>query len=585
MYPWAVPAVVVMGVLSALLEGIGIGLFIPLVSALGENGAQGMDEEFLGGLFQRLLGWLPAEQWLVVLPLLILGAILLKNALFYTLEALFAWVNSRISYRLRSGIFDQLLSISYPYLEKREAGALLNTLATESWRTSRALADMVTLLVSCCTIVVFVTLLLLISWQLTLVVGACMVLISGGIHLVTRRSREIGEHALQANRKLADRMLDALGGMRVIRAFGNEPFEQRRFDQSSERVRSSFLKLDLISAGVAPLSEVLYAALLMGILLVGLAQQQVLPELVVFLLLLFRLQPQVRNLDAARVALLGFTSSVLDVTDFVDRSDKPYPVSGQASFETLSDELSFHEVTFRYGGSRDAALERISFSIPSGGMTAIVGPSGAGKSTIINLLLRLYDPTEGEIRVDDVPLHEIDLKGWRAGIALVGQETYLFKDTIQANITYGKQDATDDEVIAAAKRADAHDFVRELPDGYDTMLGDRGGSLSGGQRQRVALARAVLRDPKVLILDEAVNAVDNQSEMKIRESISRLGTDTTVIVVAHRLSTVVNADRILVVDRGRLVDRGTFEELQSRKGVFMDLYRVEHASRFVTTAD
>ncbi|MER3435135.1 MAG: ABC transporter ATP-binding protein [Leptolyngbya sp. ERB_1_1] len=577
LYPWAIPTIVVLGILSSLSEGLGISLFIPLLQSVQQaNSPIAGGNSFLQFINQIFSG-IPAEYRFIPIAGFIFACIVVKSGLAYSNAALFAWLNSQISHRLRSGIFNQLLSVSYSYLERNDTGKFVNVLATETWQTSRALSIFVNLIIDSCTVLVFAVFLLLISWRLTIWVSIAIVFISITIQIVTRRIKSLGQAAVQANKLLADRMWEGLGGMQVIRAFGRESYEQMRFDQASERVRRTFFKLEVLSGIVSPLSETLSAALLLLILVVALqANQAALPTLLTFVFILYRLQPKVKQIDGARVALASLSSSVEEVNALLDRSDKPYLISGNIPFQGLQREICFEAVTFHYNPHEPPALQNISLHIPQGKTTALVGPSGAGKTTLISLLCRFSDPTIGEIYVDGCPLRQLRLNSWRNRIAIVSQDIYMFSTTIRENIAYGRLDATDDEIIAAAELANADGFIMQLPGGYDAHIGDRGVRLSGGQRQRIALARAIIRDPEILILDEATNALDSITEDLIQEALKTLSQNRTVIVIAHRLSTIEQADQILVLNQGQVVEQGNLQQLLDHRGLFTQLYQLQN---------
>lgn len=577
LYPWGIPAIVILGILSSLSEGLGISLFIPLLQGFdktnspGDSGNNSLD--FITQLFLHF----PPNNRIVIIALCIFGTILLKNCIYYSNTSLFSWLNSRIGHRLRAGIFNQLLSTSYSFLESQESGNLLNTLATETWRTGQAIGILVNIIICICTIFVFTTLLLLISWKLTLLVALGLGLISTTIQLVTRKVKNLGQQALEVNKTLGNRMWEGLAGMKVIRAFGRESYEQERFDVASKEVRNTFLKLDMLSGVVSPLSEVLSVVLLLYILVVALLQDRAaLPTLLTFIFILYRLQPQVKQLDSYRVGLMALTSSVEDVMSLLDRSDKPYIFSGRIPFEGLQKAISFESVTFRYNPQEKPAVQDISLCIPRGKTTAFVGPSGAGKSTLIGLLCRFYDVTEGEIYVDGCPLRQLNLESLRSRLAIVSQDIHMFSATIRENIAYGRLEATEAEIIAAAKLANADEFISQFPYGYETKVGDRGIRLSGGQRQRIALARAIVRNPEILILDEATNALDTISENLIQEALNTLSENRTVIVIAHRLSTIEQADQIIVLEEGRVIEQGKLQHLLKLDGLFAKLYHLQY---------
>lgn len=576
LYPWALPVVVILGVVTSFLEGFGISLFIPFLQTFYQSSANLAENDSTLNFFSGLFGSVPSEFRFLVIALCIFGSILLKNVLGYFSNVVSQWLSAHISHRIRSQVFRQCLSVSDRYIESHDPSEMINLLATETWRTTEALNTLFWLISILCTILIFAFLLQFISWKLTLAVTVVIGFISLISQRLTRQVKPLGDQAVEVNTELTARMWDGLSGMRVIHAFGREDYEQQRFDQASQQVLKVFFKLEMISGMIAPVYEVLSALLLIGILTISLSYSPgSLPVLLTFLFILYRLQPKVQQLDQARTGLVALTSSVQAVTSFLDRSDKPYILSGSRPFYHLQQGISFDQVSFCYD-SEEPVLEEISIQIPCGKTTALVGPSGAGKSTLINLICRFYEPTTGEIYVDGQRLPELNLANWRDRIAVVSQDVHMFSATVKENIVYGRLDATDDEIIEAARLANAHEFISELPEGYDTPIGDGGVRLSGGQRQRLALARAVVRDPEILILDEATNALDSISENLIQEALRTLGQSRTVIVIAHRLSTVEHVSQIITLDKGRVVEQGTLSELLELEGLFAKMYQLQH---------
>ena len=294
-----------------------------------------------------------------------------------------------------------------------------------------------------------------------------------------------------------------------------------------------------------------------------------------FLVLLYRLQPRVKQLDADRLALDSYSASVEEVRSFLDESDKPYLRSGDRVPASIEKKIMFENVSLHYDSGKSAALEQVTCSINVGETTAFVGPSDAGKSSLINLICRFYDPSSGRLLIDGVPLPELDLAWWRSQIAVVSQEVYLFNASVAENITYGKLNASREELVEAARNAHAMEFIEQLPEGFETILGDRGICLSGGQRQRLALARAFIRDPQILILDEATNSLDLISEGVVQDALEQFGRNRTVLIVAHRISTIERADKIIVLELGRVVESGTVTQLLTAGGLFSRFYALQ----------
>ena len=578
LYPWAIPAITILGVLSSLAEGIGISLFIPFLESLSQSGVPSNTGNWLVNFFAQLFNGVSPDDRLLVISACIFGCVLLRVSISYSYWLLFSLLDARISHQLRSRLFKQLLMVSYRFLESSPSGKLLNTLSTETWRTNEALEISVRMLVTLCMTAIYVTLLLLISWKFTLLVAVAMSMMSVIVRRLTHSVKSLGDNATLANAELAENMVEGLEGMMVIRSFGQEPHKQTRFDRSSQRVSRVFMKLNIISEVVNPVYEILSTALLVYVLFSSFQSPKGLPAVLVFIFVLYRLQPKIKSLNKDWVKLISLTGAVEEVSSLLDRTDKSYLQTGTIPFQGLKNEIRFKKIIFCYNDGEKPALRNVSLGIPSGKMTALVGPSGAGKSTLIKLLLRLYEPTGGEIYVDDVLLRELNLTSWRSRIATVSQKVFLFNTTVKENIAIGRPEATSEEIVIAAKNADAHHFINQLPYDYETKIGDRGVRLSPGQQQRIALARAILRDPEILILDEATNSLDSISEQLIQQAIEKFSKNRTVIVIAHRFSTIERADHVIVLDEGQVSEHGNLQQLLRHNGLFARLYELQYRS-------
>lgn len=568
------PATVLLGVVSSFAESVGLSLFVPLLQTLDPQTYSAAGSDHLAAFFQFILRRLPPGPALPYIAGLIFLMTVCKGVLTYGDSLLAASINSRITHGLRSHIFSRLLKIRQSALEESGTGRLVNLLATDTWHTSDAISLFIGMVINLCSIVVFAALLVALSWQLTVLFAVGVVVVSLLLRIVTFRARQWGQQSVDANTVMSEHMLDALDGVREVQMYSLTEHRQSLFDAISSRVRSIYFKLDVLHRMVSPMSEILYVGLLLGLLLVGVAGIRSVPTVIVFLLVLYRLQPQIRQLDSARLSLVALASSVEAVTGFLRTPPAPEPRLLPAPVCRRA--IEFSHVSFSYGADREFVLQDVSFRIPMGKITAIVGPSGSGKSTVINLLCRFYEPSHGHISADDTASSAISAEAWRERISWVAQDAHLFSASVLENIRYGRIDATNAEVVQAAMQADADSFIRMLPDGYETKIGNGGTPLSSGQAQRIALARAFVRKASLVILDEATNALDSLSEDWIHGYLRDWAGRQTVILVSHRLSTVSHADQVIVLSNGRVVEQGSPRELVARRGLFSKLHDLQH---------
>ena len=573
--PWAIPVLVVLGMLTSFTEGIGISLFIPFLESIGQKNIVPQTGNWLFDSLGTVFNSIQPDTRLLTISFCIFIVVLLRAALSYGNMVTFTWLTMKVGHRIRSRLFEQLMTVSFRFIEKCSSGRLMNALSTETWRATDALSVLFKILIGVCSIAVYFTLLMLISWKLTLLVTAIMVVISVIVRLLTRQTQSLGEKVTRHNTELTNRMVEGIEGMKVIRAFVRESYEQKRFAQTSRRLTNLIVRLTMLHGTISPVYQVLTAALLLAVLLTNIHSPERIHSILIFIFILYRLQPRIIALDGARNRLVFLASAVEEINSLLAETRKSLP-NGTIPFKELKKGIFFNKLTFKYNSEEKPALQKISISIPVGKTTALVGHSGAGKSTLIKLLLRFYDASEGNIYVDDYPMKSLETESWRKTIALVSQDVYVFNASIQDNIAYGRLDADGEEIIAAARIADAHEFICQLPHGYDTKIGDRGIRLSGGQLQRITLARAIVRKPGIIILDEATNALDSISEQLIQEALEKLSLDCTVIVIAHRLSTIENANQIIVLNKGRVCEQGTFQDLLKLDGYFARLYKLQY---------
>ncbi|MEO5800561.1 MAG: ABC transporter ATP-binding protein, partial [Gemmatimonadales bacterium] len=402
-----------------------------------------------------------------------------------------------------------------------------------------------------------------------------------GVRLLQARLKRHSRAFTHERGELTATITERLGAMKLIRAFGAEPAESAAFDAQAERYRKGYVRTQRFALLTSPVSELFGGAVIMLILWAS-ANQDVShvvlngPEAIAFLVTAARLLSPIKAITQVPSQLAIAEASAERIFNILDipAAEVDAPGAPEATFAT---DLAFDGVTFGYDPERPV-LQDISFRVAKGEVLALVGPSGAGKTTLLELLPRFYDPQQGAIRLDGVPLTALSRASLRSHIAVVSQDTVLLHDTVRANIAYGRPDASDVDVEVAARAANAHEFIDALPDGYNTVVGERGTRLSGGQRQRIAIARALLRDAPILILDEATSALDTESERLVQEAIDRLMQDRTVLVIAHRLATVRDADRILVLDGGRVIESGSHPVLHAQGGLYRRLHDLQFSA-------
>jgi ATP-binding cassette, subfamily B, bacterial MsbA len=562
--------VAALGCVSAVFEAVGLSFLIPLTNTV-TGGSLDFNIPVIGGLlalFDRHLQITTLD-----LILLVFGFFFLGVVIGYVNGVVSSVLAMRLSHRLRVQVFDTAMERSVADIESLPAGKLVNNLASETWRVSDAAMILVTLIVQATTCAIFLAFLVLLSPTYTATLLAIVALTAVGVHLATRKVRATGAAAVAANEALMAYIWDALAGLRVIRGFGREPYERQRFREVSGRVRDIFIRLGVVSGLVRPISQVMAVAAIMIILAVAVWRGDAVTTLVGYLAIAYRMQPQVSAILGSRTRLTSLDAPVAAIEDAV--SAKPPTKGAGRDLPARTREITLEGVSARYPKTGRLALQDISCVFASGQVTAIVGFSGAGKSTLVALLLRFLEPDRGRILVDGVPLSDVKAQAWHRRIAFVEQNAFLFNASVRDNIRYGDLDANPDAIQEAAQAAQAHDFIADLAQGYDTMIGEHGVRLSQGQRQRIALARALVRQPDVLILDEATNALDAPTDRSVRAAIESGRRDRLVIVIAHRRQTIGTADHVLVLHQGRLVEAGRPSDLAAANGLYTRLYHDE----------
>ncbi|MGF1496235.1 MAG: ABC transporter ATP-binding protein [Elainellaceae cyanobacterium] len=585
-YPLQITLTIVLGLSGAIFNGVSTALVVPVVlSILDQNIDLGTAPPFLKLLLAPFDG-IPPDYRLGVMTLAIVVAIALKNLTNYLNALMSTALKEALSIDLREQALAMLMEVDLDYFCKSGVGDILNRVNNEVGRAAGALKSAIRIGINAITILIFVALLVAMSWQLTVATTVLLTLVVGLNQYFIGRAKDFGRQLSSISRAYSIRLTEALTGIRLIK----EAASERREYQTIDRLLRERERLDYRSqanyAAIAPISEVAGVIALIVIVYLGSTffsgqLREVSAILLTYLVVLFRLLPVLSQLNGSRSQFANYSASVDILADFLRRDNKPFMANGTVQWEPMQEGIQFVHVSFAYPGSDELALSDVTLSLPKGKTLALVGASGAGKTTLADLLPRFYDPTEGAILIDGRDLREFDQKSLRGAMGIVSQEAFLFNDTIRNNVAYARPDASEAEIIDALKRANAYEFVMDMPQGLETPLGDRGVLLSGGQRQRIAIARALLKNAEILILDEATSALDTVSERLVQAAIDDARRDRTTLVIAHRLSTIQNADQIAVMHKGSVVELGSHEELLSKGGYYANL----HEMQFTTTDD
>lgn len=583
-YRWFFGASLVALALGSLLDGFTMVLLIPFLrSLLGEATVVAVGgslvERVLDATVGPFIDQVDPRAALRNVVIVVMAGLLLKNFFFYAAQVLGVKVQEGMVRDMRNALYGHMQNLPLGFFDRNKTGQLVARVFTDTGQArqiiSVTISDIVKHVVS---LIAFVGALLLISWKLTLLALVVAPLFLGFLKPMLWRLHRGYRSAYDAQGELTSMLQETASGARLVKAYGAEGYERQRFREMNRAYYKSMVRSEWIARLSSPLSEVLGSVVTLVLVWVG-AQLVFSSELsaeafLTFLTISLRVQSPLKALTTFPVRAQQSLAAAERFFEILDAPLEPGTPDGR-SVERLERAVTYENVGFAYEGEQEV-LRDVSFEVERGQVVALVGPSGAGKSTVVDLLPRFYQPQRGQIAIDGVDIADIRVDSLRDLLGVVSQETVIFHDTVRANIAYGANDRySQEEIKAAAQAANAHEFITRLPDGYDTVLGDRGVRLSGGQRQRIAIARAILRDPPLLIFDEATSSLDSESERLVQQAIDRLLANRTVIVVAHRLSTIQGAHQIIVLDDGKIVEAGRHDDLLERNGAYRRLHDLQ----------
>ena len=518
--------------------------------------------------------------WIV---LSIVVVFVIRGIAYYGQSYLMNYVGQRVIIDIRKAVFEKLQRLSMSFYDKHKTGTIMSYVTNDvSALQSAMVENVVEMITETVILVASIVMMLYLDWKLFLVTFCTFPIVLWFIDNFGKRIRKSGSRIQEVTADITSVLQEVASSPRVIKSFVREDYEIDRFDKENMNNFRANMKYAQLSSTLTPTIEFVAAVGVSIILWYGgnsvINGSITAGSLVAFLTYAVNISNPIKRLSRVIGNIQKALAAAQRVFDVLDLPEVIKNAPDAKLLPKVKGDVRFNDVSFAYNENEEV-LSHVSFEVKPGEMIAFVGPSGAGKSTVASLLPRFYDATSGSITIDGEDIRKVTLNSLREQVGIVPQETVLFNGSVYDNILYGRLDATREEVEAAAKAANAHDFIMQLPNGYETMLGDRGMNISGGQRQRISIARAILKNPQILILDEATSALDTESERVVQEALDRLMVGRTSFVIAHRLSTIKNADKIMVLEKGQLIEQGTHDELMAMDGLYAHLYKIQYRSK------
>jgi len=567
-YSHYIAITIVVSIAASVLEGLSVGMVIPFLQTFTEGSTGGVGIEWLDRLLLGTEGD-PMRRMYIIFGLILMATWVSSVCSYYS-DVYGARSRARIVEDLRLRVVDQLQAVALQFYSKSKGGEILNSILNEISRTTSALGISLAVLSQGTMLLTYVALMFWISWELSLVAIGLFALLSLGLSYIVSHVKKQGEAITETAGAFTSAISELIDGIRTVMVHNKQDYERDRIEARTNDFADAVITTAQYHSMIKPLSKAVVGTILLGLILFA-VQFYVftgvldMAYLLTFLLAMFRMMPIINHLNILRGDWAQNRAGIANVADLLRDEDKPFLPDGTQIAPPIQSAITFEDVTFSYEPGQPV-LQDITMTIEQGRTTALVGSSGAGKTTLADLIPRFYDPDSGVIRLDGVDIREFKQRSLRSHIGIVSQHTHIFNNTVAYNIAYGDPSVSHTEIVEAARQANALDFIEEMEEGFDTVLGDRGVRLSGGQRQRIAIARALLLNPDILILDEATSALDSVSERLVQQSLDQLRKGRTVIAIAHRLSTIENADWVVVLEKGRVVEQGPYDELLERRG-------------------